>query len=150
MGTGVKVTMTEIELSPGPGHYSKVEGIASKTFHHAAKFQDKSKHPVFGSDAGSMYNKTSNREFNTYNNTIGSDGGKDFQTAKKAARSSQKNFFSPATGAKSMMAETHLPFTRKKQPPMLMGKANLPPDIAALNLTGSITAAQRTNSGRSR
>ena len=37
LGTDVKVTAKEVELTPGPGHYVRTEGTMARTFHHAAK-----------------------------------------------------------------------------------------------------------------
>jgi len=38
MGTGLKVTQNSINLTPGPGDYSRTQGIPSRTHHHQSRF----------------------------------------------------------------------------------------------------------------
>lgn len=37
MGTGVKVTQKEIAVTPGPGYYTKTNGMQSETFHSVGR-----------------------------------------------------------------------------------------------------------------
>ena len=37
LGTGVKTTLKDINLTPGPGHYLRTDEQYPRTFHHAAK-----------------------------------------------------------------------------------------------------------------
>ena len=39
LGTGVKVTAKEVPLTPGPGHYLRVDEQYSRTFHHGTKYK---------------------------------------------------------------------------------------------------------------
>ena len=56
MGTDVKSTLKDIALTPGPGHYLRVDEQFAKTFHHATKH---------GSAISPVFNTISQKSNNT-------------------------------------------------------------------------------------
>ena len=132
MGTDVKSTAKDIKLTPGPGHYYRVDEQYPRTFHHATRHGTQAS-PVF-SDKHQLSAKkglSTEQQSLAENNEI--DQVKLSLMGKKNSTVTN-HFFGAPTGAvefSNMMMMTGST-TKKVQPPMLTGKAKIPSDLSSV------------------
>ena len=95
LGTDIKMTAKEIKLTPGPGHYVRVDEQYPRTFHHPTKHGSQ-RSPVFSSIVTKGPSKAGTVEV--------SHDTDDFSKAKRKSganrqASTGQHFFGPASGA---------------------------------------------------
>ena len=130
MGTDIKTTLKDIGLTPGPGHYQRTDEQYPRTFHHATKHGTNT-NPVFSFPKTSK-NKTSTVNLAEPSQSFTNETGRDFAEAKRSSlmhKTTASNFFGPATGADIFADSLASAFTKRVQPPMVMGKAKVPSDL---------------------
>ena len=120
MGTDKKVTAKDIKITPGPGHHIRTDEQYPRTFHHATKL-------------GSQ--QSPNFSFKAQTLTDRSQTDDDIADTKRhSLKLTQKQYFGTATGQEQFFDTMMSGFSQKKiqQPPMLVGKAKVPSDLACV------------------
>ena len=128
LGTDRKTTLKDIPLTPGPGHYIRVDEQYPRTFHHATK-HGTNMSPIFSTqnDRMSFRGKATD--------VMQSEGDGDVQSDAKInsmRKHTASHFFGVPTGAESFYETMMSGFSKKVQPPMLVGKAKVPSDLACV------------------
>ena len=119
LGTDVKCTAKDVELTPGPGHYGRFDGTLARTFHHQAKNQHPTKGPVFADSSSAMFLTTEGKmsPMSKFHSTVNTEDGRELRAT------TSNNLFSPPTGHREWQQQIQKEFSKKVQPPMLFGKS---------------------------